>query len=86
LLGLLFALRTCRENASTLAWGVLSPRTLLPVKLDLIIDVPGHPEHEVKHGETVPLVLLGRLTNRSRLPVKVDPNHPSHFLIKWERA
>jgi hypothetical protein len=56
------------------------------VKLDLVITVPGHPPYEVKHGEIVPQVLLGRLTSGDPLHVKVDPNKPSHFVIEWERA
>jgi hypothetical protein len=56
------------------------------VKLDLIIRVPGHPPYEVKHGEIVPQVLLGRLTSGTPLSVKVDPNKPSHFVVEWERA
>jgi hypothetical protein len=56
------------------------------VKLDLIITVPGHPPYEVKHGEIVPQVLIGSLTDGSPLHVKVDPNRPSHFVIEWERG
>ena len=56
------------------------------VKLDLEVTVPGHPAYEVKHGEIVPLALLGRLTDGGTLPVRVDPNRPSHFVVEWERA
>ncbi len=56
------------------------------VRLDLEITVPGHPPYEVRHGEIVPQILLGRLTDGSTLPVKVDPNHPSHFVVEWESA
>ena len=56
------------------------------VKLDLVIRVPGHQPYEVKHGEIVPQVLLGRLTNGMPLPVKVDANRPSHFVVEWERT
>ncbi|MFN2543188.1 MAG: hypothetical protein ABR600_01265 [Actinomycetota bacterium] len=56
------------------------------VKLGLVIKTPGHQPYEVEHGEIVPLTLLGRLTNGETLPVKVDPNRPSHFVIQWERA
>jgi hypothetical protein len=56
------------------------------VKLDLMITVPGHPPYELKHGEIVPQVLLGRLTDGSTLSVRVDPNKPSHFVVEWERA
>jgi hypothetical protein len=56
------------------------------VKLGLTIKTPGHQPYEVEHGEIVPQVLLGRLTNGQTLPVKVDPNRPSHFVIEWERG
>jgi hypothetical protein len=56
------------------------------VKLDLVIQIPGHPPYEVKHGEIVPQVLLGRLTNGASLPVRVDPDRPSHFVVEWERG
>jgi hypothetical protein len=55
------------------------------VRLDLIVRVPGHQPYEVKHGEIVPQVALGRLTNGSTLPLKVDPERPSHLLVQWER-
>jgi hypothetical protein len=55
------------------------------VRLDLIVRVPGHQPYEVKHGEIVPQVALGRLTNGSTLRLKVDPERPSHLLVQWER-
>jgi hypothetical protein len=54
-------------------------------RLDLVVRVPGHPPYEVRHREIVPQVMLGRLTSGSPLPVRVDPNRPSHLLIQWER-
>jgi hypothetical protein len=56
------------------------------VRLGLVIKTPGHQPYQVEHGEIVPQVLLGRLTNGQTLPVKVDPNRPSHFVIQWERG
>lgn len=56
------------------------------VKLDLVVAVPGHPPYEVRHGEVVPLVLLGRLAAGATLPVKVDPDRPSRLVIVWEAA
>ena len=55
------------------------------VRLDLIVNVAGHQPYEVKHGEIVPQVALGRLTSGAALPLKVDPNRPSHLLVQWER-
>jgi hypothetical protein len=55
------------------------------VRLELVVHVPGHPEYEVKHGEIVPQIALGRLTNGASLPIKVDPDRPSHLLVEWER-
>ena len=55
------------------------------VRLDLIVNVAGHQPYEVKHGEIVPQVALGRLTSRATLPLKVHPNRPSHLLVEWER-
>jgi hypothetical protein len=55
------------------------------VRLDLIVNVPGHQPYEVKHGEIVPQVALGRLTSGATLPLKVDPDRPSHLLVQWER-
>jgi hypothetical protein len=56
------------------------------VRLDLEIDVPGHPRYEVRHGEIVPLVLLGRLTQGAALPVRVDGKNPSHLVVEWEKS
>lgn len=56
------------------------------VRLDLEIEMPGHPRYEVKHAEIVPLVMLSRLVLGATLPVKVDAQHPSHFVIQWEKA
>jgi hypothetical protein len=55
------------------------------VRLDLIVRVPGHQPYEVKHGEIVPQVALGRLTSGETLPLKVDPDRPSHLLVQWEQ-
>jgi hypothetical protein len=55
------------------------------VRLDLVVRVPGHQPYEVKHGEIVPQVALGRLTSGETLPLKVDPERPSHLLVQWER-
>jgi hypothetical protein len=54
--------------------------------LDLRIQLDGHPSYEVRHRETVPQVLLGRLTNGQTLPVRVNPHKPSDFIIEWEQA
>jgi hypothetical protein len=40
----------------------------------------------VRHRETVPQVLLGRLTDGSTLPVRVDPKDPSHLIVVWDEA
>jgi uncharacterized protein DUF3592 len=56
------------------------------VRLDLVLHVPGHQPYEVKHNEIVPAVLVGRLTSGQTLPVKVDKDHPSHFIVEWEKA
>jgi hypothetical protein len=56
------------------------------VRLDLVIRVPGHQPYQVRHGEIVPMTLVGRLTSGRTLPIRVDPNHPSHFVIEWERG
>jgi hypothetical protein len=56
------------------------------VRLDLEVTVPGHPPYEVRHGEIVPLVVLGRLTDGTLLHLKVDRDRPSHFVIEWERG
>ena len=55
------------------------------IRLDLAVSVAGHPPYEVKHGEIVPQVAIGRLTSGAPLPVKVDPDRPSHLLVEWER-
>jgi hypothetical protein len=55
------------------------------VRLDLEVTVPGHPLYEVQHAEVVPQILLGRLTDGSPLHLKVDPHHPSRYVIDWER-
>jgi hypothetical protein len=56
------------------------------VRLDLEITVPGHRPYEVRHGEVVPQVLIGRLTDGSPLHLKVDPQQPSRYVIEWERG
>lgn len=55
------------------------------VRLDLIVRVAGHQPYEVKHGEIVPQVALGRLTSGQTLPLKFDPDRPSHLPVQWER-
>ena len=52
--------------------------------LKLRIQLDGYPPYEVRHRETVPAVAVGRLTSGDTLPVKVDPNRPSHYVIEWE--
>jgi hypothetical protein len=54
--------------------------------LDLRIKLDGHPEYEVRHRETVPQVAIGRLTNGMTLPVRVNPDNPSDFVIEWEQG
>jgi hypothetical protein len=53
--------------------------------LDCKIDVPGHPEYEARHRETVPQVAIGRLTSGATIPVKVNPKNPSDFVVQWEQ-
>jgi hypothetical protein len=56
------------------------------VRLDLEVTVEGHPRYEIHHGEIVPQVLIGRLTKGTPLHIKVDPHHPSHIVVDWERG
>jgi hypothetical protein len=54
--------------------------------LDLSIRVDGHPAYEVRHRETVPQIAIGRLTNGETLPVRVNPDKPSDFIVAWETS
>jgi hypothetical protein len=56
------------------------------VEMQLTITTPMHPPYNVTRRETVPLLMLGRLTNGQPLPVMVDPAAPENVVIVWEQA
>jgi hypothetical protein len=56
------------------------------VDLQLSISTPMLPPYTITKRETVPLIMLGRLTSGGALPVMVDPAKPDNIVIVWERA
>ncbi len=53
------------------------------VRMQLLVDVPGHPPYGASHTEIVPLILLGRLTSGAPLAIRVDRTDPSRLAIDW---
>jgi hypothetical protein len=56
------------------------------VDLQLAITTPTLPPYTITKRETVPLLMLGRLSNGRPLPVMVDPAQPQNIVIVWEQA
>ena len=56
------------------------------VSFDLFVEVPGRAAYPVTLRETVPQILLGRLTSGVPLPVKVDPADPMKVVVDWSLA
>lgn len=54
------------------------------LELDLSISVPGRQPYQASHRAFVPLILLARVQPGGALPVKVDPQDPSNFVIDWQ--
>lgn len=54
------------------------------VEMDLLVDVPGRTPYRATRKEFVPLILLGRLSSGTPLPVKVDAADPSNVIIDWD--
>ena len=48
-----------------------------------MVSIPGRAPYAAKRKEFVPLMLLGRLSAGSPLPVKVDPSDPQDVIIDW---
>lgn len=53
------------------------------VVLDLEVTVDALGTFRVRHKDYVPLVLVGRLSDGSALPVRVDPHDRSRLVIDW---
>ncbi len=51
--------------------------------IELMVSIPGRAPYAAKRKEFVPLMLLGRLSAGSPLPVKVDPSDPGDVIIDW---
>jgi hypothetical protein len=73
---------TIRSVTQTGAWLNNNPVTVL----DMSIKVDGHPAYEVRHRETVPQTAIGRLTSGETLPVRVNPQKPTDFIVEWEQS
>jgi hypothetical protein len=56
------------------------------VELQLQITTATHAPYMVTRRETVPLIMMGRLTSGHPLPVMVDPARPDNVVILWESA
>jgi hypothetical protein len=56
------------------------------VVLQLQITTATGAPYVVTRRETVPLIMVGRLTNGQPLPVMVNPSRPDDFVILWESA
>jgi hypothetical protein len=56
------------------------------VQMQLEITTAMRPPYVVTRRETVPQIMLGRLTSGQPLPVMVDPNRPDDLIILWESA
>jgi hypothetical protein len=53
------------------------------VGIDLEVSILGRAPYAAHRKEFVPLILLGRLSSGSALPVKVDPADPQSLVIDW---
>lgn len=53
------------------------------VSMDLMVEVPGRPPYPVTLSETVPQILLARLTSGMPLTVKVDRADPTKVVVDW---
>ena len=56
------------------------------VGIDLLVDVPGQSPYPVTLRETVPQILVPRLSSGAPLPVKVDQADPAKVVIDWKLA
>lgn len=54
------------------------------VEMTLLVQVPGRAPYEATRKEIVPLILLGRLSSGTPLPVKVDRADPSNVIVDWD--
>ena len=54
------------------------------IELDLSVAVPGRQPYQAAHTSFIPLMLLARVQPGTVLPVKVDPQDPSNFVIDWQ--
>jgi len=54
---------------------------LMSLRLDL--DVPGHGAREVKRREIMPVFAASRMEAGLVLPVYVNPQDPSEFVLVW---
>jgi hypothetical protein len=56
------------------------------VDLQLMITTPMLPPYTITKRETVPVIMLARLTSGGALPVMVDPAKPDNIVIVWEQG
>jgi len=54
------------------------------VEMQLQVTTAMRPPYVVTRRETVPLIMVGRLTSGHPLPVMVDPNRPDDLIILWQ--
>jgi hypothetical protein len=72
------------EIASVEQTGVWLSRNPVVV-LGLNVQLEGVPVYRVRHRETVPQTMVGRLAVGQTVPVRVNPHHPSDLIIEWEQ-
>jgi hypothetical protein len=54
------------------------------VEMQLQVTTAMRPPYVVTRRETVPLIMVGRLTSGQPLPVMVNPNRPDDLIILWQ--
>jgi hypothetical protein len=54
------------------------------VQLQLQVSTPTQAPYVVNKRETVPAMMMGRLSSGQPLPVRVDPAKPDNIVIMWE--